>query len=254
MVGPNGFANTNWEDESSFLPAVMTMLAGPTVAGLLMTGIVDGRAGFRNLLSRLFKWRVGVKWYATAILPAPVLSVIVLFTLSITSPIFTEVDKAAVLLSGIMAGATTILEEIGWTGFAVPKLRQRYSIFTTGLIVGILWGVWHLLQQLYISGSYTGGVPLSLYLPVSMFNAVAGLTAYRILLVWIYDRTGSLLVTILMHASLTASNIFIFRPEAVGMSFLIFGLVFAAAQWLLAAVVITADRRRRTQTTHYNSD
>ena len=226
VVGPGGFSNTNWQTDQSFVFVVMAMLAGPSVAGLLMTGIVDGRTGFRKLLSRLLKWRVGFGWYLVALLPAPILSMIVLFALSLTSPIFTAADKAAILLSGIMAGLTTVFEEIGWTGFAVPRLRRRYSIFATGLIVGVIWGIWHLLQQVYISGSYAGGIPLPLYLSLAIFNTVAGLTAYRILLVWIYDRTGSLLVTTLMHASLTACNIFILRPEAIGVPFLISGLLF----------------------------
>lgn len=247
VVGPGGFANTNWQADPSFPFAVMAMLAGPSVAGLLMTAIADGRPGFRKLRSRLFKWRVDTRWYAIALLPAPLLSVIVLFALSLTSPIYTADDKAAVLLSGIMAGLTTVLEEIGWTGFAIPRLRQRYSILTTGLIVGIPWGIWHLLQQIYISGSYTGGVPLALYFSLAVFNTVSGLTAYRVLLVWIYDHTESLLVTTLMHASLTASNIFIFRPEATGVSFLAFGLVFTAAQWFLVAVVAAANRGQLSQ-------
>jgi len=248
--GPGGLANTDWQADSSFAFAIMAMLAGPSVAGLLMTGIADGRAGFGKLLSRLLKWRVGTRWYAVALLPAPLLSVIALFSLSLTCPIFTADDKATILLSGIMAGLTTVLEEIGWTGFAIPRLRLRYSIFATGLIVGVLWGLWHLLQQLYISGTYTGGVPLTLYLSLSIFNTVAGLSAYRVLLVWIYDRTGSLLVTTLMHASLTASNIFIFRPEATGVPFLTFGLVFAAAQWVLVAGVAVANRGQLSRQPH----
>lgn len=247
VVGPGGFANTHWQADPSFPFAVMAMLAGPSVAGLLMTVMTDGRSGIRKLGSRIFKWRVAIRWYAIALLPAPLLSVIALFALSLTSPIYSADDKAAVLLSGIIAGLTTIFEEIGWTGFAIPRLRQRYSILTTGLIVGIPWGIWHLLQQIYISSTYTGAVPISLYLSLAVFNTVAGLTAYRVLLVWIYDHTESLLVTTLMHASLTASNIFIFRPEATGVSFLVFGLVFAASQWFLVAVVAAASRGQLSQ-------
>lgn len=248
-VGPGGFMNTDVWQTASLAFAVMAMLAGPTIAGLLMTGIVDGRGGFRRLLSRLFKWRVGIKWYAFALLPAPILSIMVLLALSMTCPLFTARNKVAVLIPGIMAGLTTIFEEIGWTGFAVPRLRKRYSVLTTGFIVGVLWGIWHLLQQLYISGTYTGGVLLSVYLSIAFFNTVAGLTAYRILLVWINDRTGSLLLTTLMHASLTASNIFIFRPEAIGAPFLAFGLLFAAAQWIFVAVVVVASRGRLSKRT-----
>jgi CAAX protease family protein len=243
-VGPGGFANADVWKTASLAFAVMAMLAGPTIAGLLMTSITEGRAGFRQLFSRLLKWRVGIGWYAVALLPAPILSVIVLLALSLTCPIFTAKNKAIVLIPGIMAGLSTVFEEIGWTGFAVPRLRKRYSILTTGLIAGILWGLWHLLQQIYISGTYTGGVPYAVYLCLAVFNSVAGLTAYRVLLVWINDRTGSLLVTTLMHASLTASNIFIFRPEAIGGPFLAFGLVFTVAQWVLVAGVAMINRGR----------
>ncbi len=240
--GPGGFANADVWQTSSMAFAVMAMLAGPTIAGLFMTGIVDGRQGFRELFSRLIKWRVGIGWYAVALLPVPVLSVIVLLALSLTCPIFTAKNRFVVLIPGIMAGLSTVFEEIGWTGFVVLKLRKRYSIFATGLIAGVLWGLWHLLQQIYISRTYTGGVVLAVYLCLAVFNAVAGLTAYRILMVWINDRTGSLLIATLMHASLTASNIFIFRPEATGAPFLTFGLVFTAAQWVLVAVVAIINR------------
>jgi membrane protease YdiL (CAAX protease family) len=113
----------------------------------------------------------------------------------------------AVVLGGLGAGVTTILEEIGWMGFAAPRLRRRHSVLMTGLIVGVLWGLWHLLQQVFVSGTYAGGVPLLAFLTLSASAAVASLTAYRVLMVWVYERTGSLLVTTLMHGMLTASTI-----------------------------------------------
>jgi uncharacterized protein len=242
--GPGGMSGSDWETDPRFPLLVLAMLGGPTTAGLLMTGLVDGRAGFRELLARLLRWRVGIRWYAVALLPAPVLAAAALFALSLSAPIFTAEDRTAVLLMGAMAGLSTIFEEIGWTGFAVPRLRLRHSVLTTGLIVGILWGMWHLLQQLFIGGTYSGGIPLPLYLFLAVFNAVAQLTAYRVLLVWVFDRTDSLLVVTLMHGSLTASTIFIFRPLAEGASFLAFGLMLTSALWLVVASVFASGRRR----------
>ena len=216
VLGTGSLVNTNWQAEGAFLSAVMVMLAGPSVAGLLLTGLVDGRAGYRDLLSRLRKWRVGLGWYAMAILPAPIVGAGVLFALSLTSPLLTADNKAAVLLGGLGAAVTTVLEEIGWTGFAVPRLRRRHSVPMTGLIVGVLWGLWHFLQQVSVSGTYAGGIPLFAFLMLSASAAVASLTAYRVLMVWVYDRTGSLLVTTLMHGMLTASSIFWFTPIATG--------------------------------------
>jgi membrane protease YdiL (CAAX protease family) len=243
VVGPGGFASTSWQTDARFPFAVLAMLAGPSVAGVLLTGLVDGKAGLREVLSRLLRWRVGARWYAVALLLAPLLAAAVLFALSLSSPIFTTGDKAAVLLAGIAAGLTTVLEEVGWTGFAVPRLRRRYTIVTTGLIVGVLWGAWHFLQGLYISGTYAGPLPLALFLPLNCFGAIAQLTAYRVLLVWVYDRTGSLLVVTLMHASLTASTIFIFTPLATGVSFLAYVWLLAAALWAVVGVVALANGR-----------
>jgi len=235
--GPSGFPGVPEQFETLLPFVAWAMLAGPSVAGILLTGIVSGRAGFRKLLSRLFRWRVGVRWYAVALLPAPLLVVAILFALSQASAIFTAGDKATLVLSGIAAGLSTVFEEIGWTGFAVPRLRQRYSILTTGIIVGILWGAWHFLQGLWISDTYSGGLPLALFLPLSVFSGVAQLTAYRVLLVWVYDRTESLLVVTLMHASLTTTTVFIFRPLATGVSYLTYAWVLAAALWVVVAAL-----------------
>jgi uncharacterized protein len=243
-VGPGGFGSANWEAESGFLPAVIAMLTGPTVAGLLLTRLIDGPAGIRRLFLGLLRWRVAIWWYAIAFLTAPLLAFGALSALSLSAPIFAAGDKAAVLLSGILAGLTVVLEEIGWTGFAVPRLRLRYSVLTTGLIVGPLWAAWHLLQQIFISGTYAAGLPLALFISLSVLGAVVQLTAYRLLLVWLYDRTKSLLLVTLMHGSLTASTIFIFRPVATGVSFLAYGWLMSAGLWILVAAVILATGKQ----------
>ena len=209
---------------------------------MLLTGLVDGRAGYRDLFSRLGKWRVGIRWYAVAILPAPIIAAAVLVALSLTSPLFITDDKATVVLAGLGAAVMTILEEIGWTGFAVPRLRRRHGVPMTGLIVGVLWGLWHFLQQVFISGTYAGGIPLlAVFVTLSILAAVASLTAYRVLMVWVYDRTGSLLVTTLMHGMLTASTIFWFTPIATGALFLANVWLVAAAMWVGVGAVAVAE-------------
>jgi pimeloyl-ACP methyl ester carboxylesterase/membrane protease YdiL (CAAX protease family) len=241
VVGPGSLVNPNWQAEGKFLSAILVMLAGPSIAGLLLTGLVDGRAGYRDLSLRLRKWRVGIRWYALAILPAPVVTAGVLFTLSITSPLFTADNKVPIVLGGLGAAMTTILEEIGWTGFVVPRLRRRRGVPTTGLIVGVLWGLWHFLQQVFVSGTYAGGIPLLPFLMLSVFAAVANLTAYRVLMVWVYDGTDSLLVTTLMHGMLTASSIFWFTPIAAGALFLANVWLVAVVMWLLVGAVAVVD-------------
>src|SRR5688572_19843005 len=83
-VGPGGFASTTWQTDGRFPFAVLAMLAGPAVAGVLLTGLVDGMAGLREIHRRFLKWRVGAGWYAVALLPAPLLAASVLLALSLT--------------------------------------------------------------------------------------------------------------------------------------------------------------------------
>ena len=140
---------------------------------------------------------------------------------------------------GLIGGG--FLEELGWTGFAVLGLRRHYGVFTTGLIVGFLWGAWHFLPTFWGSGDSSGALSLSLLLPPCLFY-VGVLPAYRVLMVWVYDRTGeSLLVAMLMHASLTASSLFILAPSAKGVSLMIYYLLLAAALWVIVAAVAVAN-------------
>lgn len=243
VIGPGGIPGTTAQIEKLFPIALMTLLVGPSVAGILLTGLIYGREGFREFLSRLLKWRVSVRWYVVALLATPFLVTVTLLVLSLSSPaflpgIFTTDDKASLLLSGIAVGLMGgLLEELGWTGFAVPKLRLRYGVLTTGLIVGFLWGAWHFLVTFWASGDSSGALSLPLLLPPLLFYAVL-LPVYRVLMVWVYDRTESLLVAILMHASLTASTVFILQPQATAL--VTYYLVLAAVLWIFVAVVAVA--------------
>lgn len=243
VIGPGGIPGTTAQIEKLFPIALMTLLVGPSVAGILLTGLIYGREGFREFLSRLLKWRVSVRWYVVALLATPFLVTVTLLVLSLSSPaflpgVFTTDDKASLLLSGIAVGLVGgLLEELGWTGFAVPKLRLRYGVLTTGLIVGFLWGAWHFLVTFWASGDSSGALSLPLLLPPLLFYAVL-LPVYRVLMVWVYDRTESLLVAILMHASLTASTVFILQPQATAL--VTYYLVLAAVLWIFVAVVAVA--------------
>ena len=241
VAGPGNFPGTGSQFDALLPWVAAAMLAGPAVAGLLLTGLASGRTGLRELLSRLLRWRVGGRWYVVALLTAPALSAAALVALSLTSPIFTSPTPAAIVLAGITAGLTTVLEEVGWTGFAVPRLRRRHGVLATGLIVGVLWGAWHLLQGLWVGGTYAGAIPVAVFVPLGFLTGTVQLTAYRVLMVWVYDRTDSLLVATLMHASLTASTVFVFTPMATGAALLIHTLALGGAMWIVVAVVVVAN-------------
>jgi membrane protease YdiL (CAAX protease family) len=242
VIGPGGFPIAEEQFERVGPLVYVGMFVGPSAAGLLLTGLVDGRAGFRELLSRLFRWRVGARWYAVALLTAPLLATTVLLALSLLSPeflpaIFTSDDKPALLLSGMAVGLMVgIFEELGWTGFAVPRMRLRDSVFTTGIVVGLLWGAWHFLP-FWESDTFSGALPLILLLA----RLFSWLPPYRILMVWVYDHTESLLVVILMHASLVVSTLILPSMELSGVPLLTWLLVWAAVLWVVVAAVAGAN-------------
>jgi hypothetical protein len=244
--GPGAIPGTVEQTTELFPTVYLVTVAGPGVAGILLAGLTGGRARLRELGSRLLRWRVGARWYAVAILTAPLSTVAALLALSLVSPefvpgYFTTSVGASLLRFGFLAVlglATGFFEELGWTGFAVPtQLGLRHGVLGTGLFVGLLWGAWHFLSNVWASGA-SSGVPLVLFMPVILFSF---LPPYRVLIVWVYDRTGSLLVAILMHASLVAFWL-ISMPRAIaGASLVIWYLVWAAALWMVAAAVIVAQ-------------
>jgi uncharacterized protein len=223
----------------SLMPLLFpALLTGPCIAGLLLIGIVHSRAGCRDLLSRLLRWRVGAQWYAVAILTAPILASIALLVVLAVFPdsipgIFTSEDKLSLLLFAVVAGLVTgILEELGWTGFAVPMLRQHYSILATGMIVGVMWGAWHFILFWEVN-SFSGALPLVLLL-VRLF---VWPPAYRVLMIWVYDRTKSLPVAMIMHASLVIFYTFLLMPLATGTAMMIYILVWSALLWSFVVVL-----------------
>jgi len=255
ISGFGGIPTTKEQFETQLPYAIPAMLGGPGVAGILMISLINGVSGFRKLLSSFLKWRVNVRWYLIALLTAPFVLMATLLALSQISPVFLpgileSNNKAPMLLSGIIGGVTVaIFEELGWTGFAVPRLRERYSILTSGIIVGVLWGAWHILSNdIWPSSAYSGELSPVLFLTVNGFIFLIGqLPAYRVLMVWVYDRTGSLLVAMLMHASLTASTL-ILGPLAIsGISLLIYNLVSAAVMWIIVIAVVTVNRGKLKQ-------
>jgi membrane protease YdiL (CAAX protease family) len=238
-VGPGGLPVS-----AEQLPVlIVAMLLGPSLAGILAAALTSGGEGIRDLFSRLGRWRVSARWYAVALLTAPLATVVVLLVLSLFSSEFpaaisTADDKVGLVIMWIAAGvAVGFFEELGWTGFAIPRMRKHYGVFTTGLVVGLLWGAWHFLVN-WEADTFTGALPFALLLA----RLFTWLVAYRILMVWVYDRTESQLVVTLMHVSLVATT-GILDPVLAGGRLLIFLLAKAAVLWLVVAAVPVGRRR-----------
>jgi membrane protease YdiL (CAAX protease family) len=249
VVGPSRISTNRLPSDMQTALVYPTMLLGPSVAGLLLTGLLYGRAGFRELRSRLLRWRVGARWWAVALLTAPFVCVASVLVLSLSSTeflpgILTADGKATLVLGAIVAALFVgIFEELGWTGFAIPRMRVRHGVLATGLIVGLIWGAWHFLA-FFVGVSnpantpYAGAIPLVLFLPALIFT---WLPAFRVLMVCVYDRTESLLLAILMHTSLLASQFIFASASQAGMLVVISNLVGAAVLWVVVGVVAVAN-------------
>ncbi len=240
FAGPDGIPAT--PDQAVILG--MAMLLGPAAASLLLIGLLSGRDGYRKLISRLLRWRVSARWYMVALLTAPLSTAAVLLVLSLFSPSFVPVilsasEKAPVITMGIVGGLMVgFFEELGWTGFAIPRMRLRYNLLTTGLVIGLLWGAWHFLL-FWESDTFSAALPLALLLA----RLFSWLPAYRILMAWIYDGTESLLVVMLMHVSLVAT-LAILDPSLTAIELLVFILARAIVLWGIVAAVTLANRKQ----------
>lgn len=241
--GPENIPGTNEQAEKLFVPALLIMFAGPFISGILMNFLVDGKEGLRNLFLRFLSWRTQGIWYAIAILTGPVIVAAVLFGLSIFNQdflpgIITVEDKTGLIIFGVSWGIIGggLLEETGWTGFAVPKLRMKYNILTTGLIVGILWGIWHFLIAFWATDYLAGSVSRIMFVAGFIAFYLLALPAYRVLLVLVYDRTVSLPIIMIMHAFLSASTL-ILQPSSTGETGFVWTLILGIILWLVVAVI-----------------
>ncbi len=167
---------------------------GPMVAAMIAAR-VEG-TGVRALLRPLGTWRVGARWYLAALLlPGGIFAVAagVYDVFGHAEPLLYPPDNPAFVAAAIVF---PLGEEIGWRGFALPRLRDRVGPLAASAILGVLWTLWH-VPMLTLQG-----VSPALYL-VFVPYMVAG----SVLFTWIYQHTrGSLLLAVLAHVGVHLNN------------------------------------------------
>jgi len=207
------------------------MLLGPSISGILLNGIVDGKTGLRDLFSKLVRARIPPRWYAPLLIP-PVLVLTLLLTLkTFLSPVYTPNFFLMGVLFGVPAG---LLEEIGWTGFAFPRMSSQLNPLVAGILLGLLWGLWHLPVVNYL-GTAT---PHHAYWFPFFLAFTFAMTAMRVLISWLYLNTKSVLIAQLMHISSTGSLV-IFSPPAVSArQEVIWYALYAIALWVAVLMVV----------------
>jgi CAAX protease family protein len=182
-------------------PTHCPALLGPAIAAVVVTAWTMGRPGVGDLLARMARWRVAVRWWLWAVSPAAFLglALIAMVVAGKALPGVAEFGQfsgtPAVGLVGVLllllAGA--LGEETGWRGYALPQLQRRFSPLASSLILAVLWFGWH-VPQFFVIASYRGNGPFQY---VGFF---LGLTCGAVILTWLYNRSGgSILLVAVWH-------------------------------------------------------
>jgi membrane protease YdiL (CAAX protease family) len=230
-------------DYDDFSPAILLIGYSPALAAIATVGLLRGPGCVRALLSQFRRWRAGIGWYAIAAL-AP-LAVMLLATGLlvlqggpppahwIALPALAVVPS---LLGPIVAGS--VGEELGWRGFAQPRLEIRLDALWAAVLVGIAWSLWHVWPLLTPSGFHTATA-------ADVLETFARLVSTAVIYAWLYNSTGkSLPVVMVAHAGHNVA-IDVMTPSVVGSAT---GSLIVALFYVAAAGVVLAMTDPRTLT------
>ena len=218
----------------------ITLGWGFIFASLLMTGLTLGKDAVIILLKRFLLWRVGWKWFLAALLLEPVFviaGVYVNAALTQVSPDFSSViayqlfgasaNLPLFILPFFLMDLITNGEEMGWRGYVLPRLQAKYSALTSTLILGVIWGFWHLPKF------------------ISHFDAVAfawfmlHIMAVAVLYTWLYNNTkGSLLMVALFHAVSNTTGVFMPMANTISSGNMGAYIIHVLLE-VIAAIVVT---------------
>jgi membrane protease YdiL (CAAX protease family) len=225
---------------------------GPLVAAVIAAAYEGGGGAVRALLARVGHWRVPVIWYAVAILgPALLVALAFLLGLAFGDPLPAAPPAgvwSTLPLLAVVYFVIAVVEETGWRGYAQPRLQRPYGALGAGLIVGILWALWHLPQWWIPATGQAEKWPFFIF--------AAGTVAQSVLLAWLLNRAGgSVLLVALAHAAINLAP----EPWAAAWRDLPaddrgpYPSILIAAVWVVAAVFLVAvteprglTRRRAT--------
>jgi membrane protease YdiL (CAAX protease family) len=224
-----------------FLPGTFA----PGIVAVALTAWSEGAAGVRKLLQPLLQWEVAGKWYLFALgyMAAVKLAAALLYRAGRgDGPRFG--DTPWLLMLGATLFSTLIFaqagEEVGWRGYALPRLMERFGLGPSSILLGVLWAAWH-LPLFFIPDTSTTGPSFPLYL--------AQVTALSVAFAWLWWRTGrSLLLLMLLHAAVNNTKDIV--PSAVEGAAGVWALSTSAMGWTtvgvlwICAVFFLVDMRR----------
>ena len=205
----------------------------PSLVALSLTERAEGRSATRALLDRVFRWDVGARWYVFAVgyIPAIKLSAALVHRIVTGSwPRFG--DEAWYIMAIAIVFSTWVQagEEIGWRGYALPRLSARVGLAPASVILGVIWASWH-LPLFLVPAADTFGQSFPLYL--------LQVTALSVAVAWLYWRTGgSLLLVMLLHAAVNNTKDIV--PSTVPGATNPFALSTSLVAWITVALLWVA--------------
>ena len=169
----------------------------PAVAALAITMVQsDGVPGARALVAPVFHWRVGLRWYLFAVTYTIVIKLaaaVMHRAIAGASPRFGHELPIIIAAAVIVSTPFQVGEELGWRGYALPRLAERIGLRRASVLLGVGWACWH-LPQFFIREADTSRAVTPLY--------ALQVTALSVAIAWLWAKThGSLLLPMLMHAA-----------------------------------------------------
>jgi membrane protease YdiL (CAAX protease family) len=180
----------------------------PSLVALALTARADGREGVEALLRRILHWRVGVRWYVFALGYMAAIKLTAALIHRAATGAWPPFGQTPLFLMAVAIGISTWVqagEEIGWRGYALPRMAARLGPAGASLLLGVLWAAWH-LPLFFIPEADTYGQSFPVYL--------LQVTALSVAMAWLYWKTdGSLLLPMVLHAAVNNTKDIV--PSAV---------------------------------------
>lgn len=188
---------------------------GPTLAAGAVTAITEGREGIHALLRRCLVWRLRPVWHLVAwLLPPLVMAAgLALFIALGNEAGSLELGRWTQALFAICISlpAGPLGEELGWRGFALPRMRRTLSALQSSLLIGVVWCFWHTPLFWAPMGTTLSGAHVTLWAVAKYLAYVTGLS---VIFTWLFSGTGgSVLLAIVLHLAVNADLVTVFFPQ-----------------------------------------
>jgi CAAX protease family protein len=202
---PGGISPQNIDLGSSWwlIPLGLLSPCGPTIAAFVMTGITEGKPGIKALWKRFWNRSLSLKWLFVIVLFFPTLRLVANLVSRVLDgqgyPILASPNQPwmfiiPLIFNGLIHGGMS--EEFGWRGYVLPRFQAKWNALISSLILGVIWGVWHL--PLLLAGMQSAN---------SVAELVLWQTLVAIFFTWVFNNTnGNILAVVIFHAMVNASG------------------------------------------------